>query len=256
MQPTVLEKILNFRSARARSSPTCTKSLSPTETRRRRRARFPEPTGACSFAKRAAPRFPHARTWLSSWILKASAPGPLFFHLSPSGSWQNSVAWRRGGTDQGQHSSAEKGGGVHHSMRLSFTVWWMSGTSVKSSNRGQKKSLFSGQKVDVKKHRIRQQVLSPIVSWPCYECGMTYKSSKALASHQARSHHKERLSGRYVKDGACPFCARRRAMHHVDFGSKTCKARLLSSPGLRELTEEEVALALQQDRLDYAVTKA
>ena len=25
-----------------------------------------------------------------------------------------------------------------------------------------------------------QQVLSPIVSWPCYECGMTFKSSKAL----------------------------------------------------------------------------
>ena len=69
---------------------------------------------------------------------------------------------------------------------------------------------------------------------------MTYKSSKALASHRARSHHKERLSGRYVKDGNCPFCGaffhtRRRAPHHVDFGSKNCKTRLLSSPGLPEL---------------------
>ena len=55
-------------------------------------------------------------------------------------------------------------------------------------------------------HSPRQQVPSPIVSWPCYKCGMTFKSSKALASQQARSHHKERLSGRYVKDGNCPFC--------------------------------------------------
>ena len=107
----------------------------------------------------------------------------------------------------------------------------------------------------------RQQVPSPIASRPCYECGMTYKSSKALTSHRARSHHKERLSGRYVKDGNCPFCGaffhpRRRAMNHVDFGSKTCKTRLLSSPGLPELTEEEIALARQQDRFDHAVTKA
>ena len=83
----------------------------------------------------------------------------------------------------------------------------------------------------------------------------------AFASHQARSHHKERLSGRYVKDGNCPFCGaffhtRVRAMHHVDFCSKTCKARLLSSPGLPELTEEAIALARQQDRLDYAAAKA
>ena len=54
----------------------------------------------------------------------------------------------------------------------------------------------------------------------------------------------------YVKDGNCPFCGaffhtRRRAMHHVDFGSKACKARLLSSPGLPELTEDEIALARQ-----------
>ena len=73
----------------------------------------------------------------------------------------------------------------------------------------------------------RQQVPSPASSWPCYECGMTFKTSKALASHQARSHQKERLSGRYVKDGNCSFCGaffrtRRRAMHHVDFGSKAC----------------------------------
>ena len=90
---------------------------------------------------------------------------------------------------------------------------------------------------------------------------MTYKSSKALASHRARSYHKERLSGRYVKDGSCPFCGafchtRRRAMHHVDLGSTTCKSRLLSSLGLPELTEEEIALARHQDRLDYAASKA
>ena len=52
----------------------------------------------------------------------------------------------------------------------------------------------------------RQQVPSSVASWPCFECGMTFKTSKALASHQARSHQKERLSGRYVKDGNCPFC--------------------------------------------------
>ena len=66
---------------------------------------------------------------------------------------------------------------------------------------------------------------------------MTFKTSKALASHPARSHQKERLSGRYVKDGNCPFCGaffHTRAMHHVDFGSKACKARLLSTPGLPE----------------------
>ena len=40
------------------------------------------------------------------------------------------------------------------------------------------------------------------------------------------------------------------------FGSKACKIRLLSSPGLPELTEDEIALARQQDRLDYAATKA
>ena len=90
---------------------------------------------------------------------------------------------------------------------------------------------------------------------------VAFKSSKALASHQARSHHKERLSGRYVKDGNCPFCGaffhtRRRAMHHVDFGCKACKIQLLSSLGLPELTEDEIALARQQDRLDYAATKA
>ena len=34
-------------------------------------------------------------------------------------------------------------------------------------------------------------------------------------------------------------------MHHVDLGSKACKARLLSSPGLPELTEDEIALARQ-----------
>ena len=83
----------------------------------------------------------------------------------------------------------------------------------------------------------RRQAPSSVASWPCYECEMTFKTSKALASHQARSHQKERLSGRYVKDGNCSFCGaffhtRVRAMHHVDFGSKTCKARLLSSPGL------------------------
>ena len=86
---------------------------------------------------------------------------------------------------------------------------------------------------------------------------MTFKSSKALASHQARSHHKARLTGCYVKDGNCPFYGaffhtRRRAMHHVDFGSKACKIRLLSSPGLPELTEDEIARARQQDRPDYA----
>ena len=106
-----------------------------------------------------------------------------------------------------------------------------------------------------------QQVPPPIASWPCYECGMTFKTSKTLASHQARSHHEERLSGRYVKDGNCPlsgafFHTRRRAMHHVDFGSKACEIPLLSSPGLPELTEDEIALARQQDRLDYAATKA
>ena len=106
-----------------------------------------------------------------------------------------------------------------------------------------------------------QQVPSSTASWPCYECGMTFKTSKALACHQARSHQKERVSGRYVRDGNCPFCGaffhtRVRAMHHVDFGSKTCKARLLSSPGLPELTEEEIALARQQDRLDYASARA
>ena len=95
----------------------------------------------------------------------------------------------------------------------------------------------------------RQQVPSSVVSWPCYECGMmTFKTSKALASQQVRSHQKERLSGRYVKDGNCPLCGalfhtRRRAMHHVDFGSKACEARLLSSPDLPELTEDEIALA-------------
>ena len=45
-------------------------------------------------------------------------------------------------------------------------------------------------------------------------------------------------------------------MHHVDFGSKTCKIRLLSSLGLPELTDEEIAMGRQQDRLDYAGTKA
>ena len=70
-----------------------------------------------------------------------------------------------------------------------------------------------------------QQVPSSVASWPCYECGVTFKTSNSLASHQARSHQKERLSGRYVKDGNCPFCGaffhtRVRAMHHVDFGSK------------------------------------
>ena len=39
-------------------------------------------------------------------------------------------------------------------------------------------------------------------------------------------------------------------IHHVDLGSKACKARLLSSPGLPELTDDEIALARQQDRLD------
>ena len=68
----------------------------------------------------------------------------------------------------------------------------------------------------------RQQVNSSVESWPCYECGMTFKTSKALASHQARNHQKERLSGRYVKDGNCPFRGaffhtRRRAMHHLRF---------------------------------------
>ena len=53
---------------------------------------------------------------------------------------------------------------------------------------------------------------------------MTFKTSKALASHEATSHQKERLSGRYVKDGNCPFGGaffhtRLRAMHHVVFGS-------------------------------------
>ena len=52
------------------------------------------------------------------------------------------------------------------------------------------------------------------------------------------------------------FHTRRRAMHHVDCGSKACKIRLLSSPGLPELTEDEIAGARQQDRLDYAATKA
>ena len=42
----------------------------------------------------------------------------------------------------------------------------------------------------------RQQVPSSVASWPYCECGMTLKTSKALASHQ-----KERLSG--------PLCQRR-----------------------------------------------
>ena len=45
-------------------------------------------------------------------------------------------------------------------------------------------------------------------------------------------------------------------MHHVYFGSKACKIRLLSSLGLPELTEDEIALARQQDRLDHAATEA
>ena len=90
---------------------------------------------------------------------------------------------------------------------------------------------------------------------------MTFKTSNSLASHQAKIHQKERLSGPYVKDGNCPFCGalfhtRGSAMHHVDFGSKAYKARLLSSLGLPELTEDEIALARQQDRLDYAAAKA
>ena len=90
---------------------------------------------------------------------------------------------------------------------------------------------------------------------------MTFKTSKALASHQARNHQKERLSGRYVKDGNCPFL--RCVLPHsfachapCRFWQQNLKARLLSSPGLPELTEDEIALARQQDRLDYAAVKA
>ena len=89
---------------------------------------------------------------------------------------------------------------------------------------------------------------------------MTFKTSKAWPAIRPGA-IKRSLSGRYVKDGNCPFCGalfhtRLRAMHHVVFGSKACKARLLSSPGLPELTEDEIASARQQDRLDYAAAKA
>ena len=40
--------------------------------------------------------------------------------------------------NQGQHSSAEKRGGVRV-VRLAFTVWWRSGTLVKNLNRCRKK---------------------------------------------------------------------------------------------------------------------
>ena len=104
----------------------------------------------------------------------------------------------------------------------------------------------------------RRHVPSPTVSWPCYECVKTYKSSKALASHQARSHHKERLSGQLQQLSFlwCLLCSQACHVIMLISGSKTCKARLLSSPDLSELTEEEVALARQRDRLDYAFTKA
>ena len=108
----------------------------------------------------------------------------------------------------------------------------------------------------------RQQVPSSVVSWPCYECGMTFKTSKTLASHQSGQEPSKGTfewplcQRRHLSLCGAFFHTRRRAMHHVDFGSNACKARLLSSPGLPELTEDEIALARQQDRLDYAAAKA
>ena len=55
-------------------------------------------------------------------------------------------------------------------------------------------------------------------------------------------------------DGA--FLPHSCACHAPFLAAKLAKLRLLSSPGLPELTEEEIALARQQDRLDYAACKA
>ena len=70
----------------------------------------------------------------------------------------------------------------------------------------------------------RQQVPSPAASWPCYECGMTFKTSKALASHQDRSHQKERLSGRLSKTAIVPF-----AVHSSILAGVPCTIVILAA---------------------------
>ena len=70
-------------SARARSSPTCPKSSSPSRLDGRR----------AWFWNQRFRLLPHTHTWLSGRILSASTPRSLFFQLSPFGILPNHVYW-------------------------------------------------------------------------------------------------------------------------------------------------------------------
>ena len=85
----------------------------------------------------------------------------------------------------------------------------------------------------------------------CYDCGYACNSRKALLLHRRQVHAQRSPGFQYVLDGRCPACAgwfhsRLRALHHLEWRSAPCRAKL--DAGLLEPLPDDVLAAV--DALD------
>ena len=66
---------------------------------------------------------------------------------------------------------------------------------------------------------------------PCPSCGKLCRGAKGLAAHQRRAHGLRMQARYYVLGTKCPCCGvdfhtRPRALHHLQYDSKHCRAKM------------------------------
>ena len=87
----------------------------------------------------------------------------------------------------------------------------------------------------------------------CPACGKQCKGPQGLAAHSRRKHGRKMTARSFCIGSVCPACGvdyhtRPRALHHLQFSSKACRAAMLAGE-LPECSAEEISAADLRDRI-------
>ena len=87
--------------------------------------------------------------------------------------------------------------------------------------------------------------------WPCYECGLSFASHRALVAHSTAAHAAVSLASRFIFDVYCSCCmtffhTRQRVHEHLVDGKRRCLQTLAAS--VEPASDDLVQQVLDQDK--------